>query len=136
MRRLLAPLPATYSLAQLRQAAAARFSALIDFNTVDVNGSPNAAVYLPDGDATDPAAWQASVAAHTPTHPTPEERAAGEAGNEVTVRDQASAALATNATFLGIASPTNAQTAAQVKALTRQVDGLIRLAVGRFDGTD
>jgi hypothetical protein len=41
-------------------------------------------------------------------------------------------ALAANKTFLAIASPTNAQTLAQVKALTRQVSALIRKAAGDY----
>lgn len=43
---------------------------------------------------------------------------------------RARTALTTNATFLAIASPTTAQVAAQVKALTRQIDALTRLAIG------
>lgn len=45
-------------------------------------------------------------------------------------------ALAGNKTFLDIASPNNAQVIAQVKALTRQVNGVIRLLTGRFEGTE
>lgn len=59
-----------------------------------------------------------------------------EAANEQTIRDKAATALNTNTTFLGIASPTNAQNAAQVKALTRQMNGLIRLTIRRLDGTE
>lgn len=62
--------------------------------------------------------------------------AAVAATNEQTLRNQAMQARATNDTFLGIASPTNAQIAAQVKALTRQNNGLIRLVLRRFDSTD
>ena len=39
----------------------------------------------------------------------------------------AKAALNTNATFLALASPTNAQVLAQVRSLTRQINALIRL---------
>lgn len=58
-----------------------------------------------------------------------------DAANQDTLRQQADQALANNATYLGITSPTNAQVVAQVRALTRQVDALIRLAVGDFSGS-
>jgi hypothetical protein len=53
--------------------------------------------------------------------------------NEATLRTRGKAALTTNATFLAITTPTTAQNAAQIKALTRQVDGLIRLIGGFLD---
>lgn len=70
--------------------------------------------------------------------------------NETTIRDRATNALAANAadiatndTFLAIASPTNAQLAGQVKELTRQstlqareLNALVRLVLRRFEGTD
>lgn len=49
--------------------------------------------------------------------------------NTATLLAKAKAALTVNTTFLGIASPTNAQVIAQVKALTRQVNALIKLEV-------
>jgi hypothetical protein len=48
--------------------------------------------------------------------------------NEKALLDKAKAALTANATFLAIATPSNAQVSAQVKALTRQVNALIKLA--------
>ena len=69
---------------------------------------------------------------------------------ESSIRSQVDAALATNQTiitgadtYLANANPTNAQVAAQARALTQaakaaaqQRNKLIRLALGRFDGTD
>lgn len=49
------------------------------------------------------------------------------AANAQTLLQRAQQALANNATFLANASPTNAQIATQVKALTRQINGVIRL---------
>lgn len=56
--------------------------------------------------------------------------------NRDTIETQAAAALAANAAFIALASPSAAQNAAQIKALTRQVNKLIRLVLGRLDGTD
>lgn len=55
-----------------------------------------------------------------------------------TIEAQAVTALTTNRTFLALATPTNAQAVAQTKALTRQVNGIIRLLIDRSslaDGT-
>ena len=52
------------------------------------------------------------------------------ATNAESLRAKASAALTANATFLAIASPTNAQTLAQVQRLTRECTALIRLLIG------
>lgn len=56
--------------------------------------------------------------------------------NRQTIEDAAKQALATNRTYLGVNSSTAAQTTAQVKALTRQNNGLIRLLLGLLDATD
>lgn len=56
--------------------------------------------------------------------------------NGQALRSRASTALGDNRTFLNLASPTNAQTLAQVKALTKQMNGLIRLTLNKLDGTD
>jgi hypothetical protein len=55
--------------------------------------------------------------------------------NRTTIVEQATTALTDNATFIAIATPTTAQNAAQIKALTRQVNKLIRLAIGKLDAT-
>lgn len=67
-----------------------------------------------------------------------DERAAAAlaASNEQTLRTMAAQGLTDNKTFLALATPTNAQTLAQVKALTRQMNGLIRLAVRDLSNTD
>lgn len=56
--------------------------------------------------------------------------------NGDTLRQAARDALAANRAFLAVASPTNAQTLAQVRALTRQMNGLARLVINQLDGTD
>lgn len=55
--------------------------------------------------------------------------------NRADLEAKAGTALTTNATFLAIANPTTAQVTTQVKALTRQVDALIRLVTNRLDDT-
>lgn len=55
--------------------------------------------------------------------------------NRTTIEGQALTALADNTTFLAISVPTNAQTLAQVKALTRQTNKLIRLVINKPDAT-
>lgn len=56
--------------------------------------------------------------------------------NGTTIRTQAATALGTNTAFLTFGAPTNAQIVAQVRALTRQTNGLIRLAINALDATD
>lgn len=50
--------------------------------------------------------------------------------NAATLQARAAAALTANATFLAIASPTQAQTLAHVQRLTKENNALIRLALG------
>ena len=56
--------------------------------------------------------------------------------NRVAVKAAALAALADNRTFLALASPSQAQSLAQIKALSRQTNGVIRLLLNKLDGTD
>jgi hypothetical protein len=52
--------------------------------------------------------------------------------NEQTLRTKAQTALADNAAFLAIATPTAAQNAAQAKALTRQMNAVIRILLNQL----
>lgn len=55
--------------------------------------------------------------------------------NAATIRTGLVTAFQNNQTYLGLASPTNAQVVAQVKALTRQMDGIIRIVAGLLDSS-
>ena len=64
-------------------------------------------------------------------------RAESRNANEEILRTQAYTALQTNRDFLNIpGTPTQAQVLAQVRALTRQNNGVIRMLLGHLDGTD
>lgn len=56
--------------------------------------------------------------------------------NRRTVEGRARAALAANATYLALGSPTNAQNLAQIRLLTRECSALIRLMLNELDTTD
>lgn len=58
------------------------------------------------------------------------------AANRDDIMRKAQQALTVNDNYLGVASPTNAQVAAQVKTLTRECSGVIRLLLGALDTTD
>src|SRR5262249_1398306 len=55
--------------------------------------------------------------------------------NASNLRVKAQTALTSNVAYLAIPSPTQAQAIAQVAALTRQIDALIRLATGLLNDT-
>lgn len=59
-----------------------------------------------------------------------------EEANAATIRQQAAQAFLDNRAFLAITSPTNAQNAAQLKAITRQMNKAMRLVLGDLSGTD
>lgn len=61
-----------------------------------------------------------------------EERVTYANGNEDAIRKAARQALGINRTFLDLAAPTNAQTLAQVKHLTRVANGLLRIELADF----
>lgn len=69
-------------------------------------------------------------------HPAPIAVPSAEETNHRTLEQQAATAMETNRTFIALAPPTAAQVTAQVKALSRQNNGLIRIMLARFDGTD
>ena len=56
--------------------------------------------------------------------------------NERTITDRMDAALTQNKTYLGLATTTAAQDKAQIKALTKQVNGLLRLVGRKLDDVD
>lgn len=56
--------------------------------------------------------------------------------NGAALQAKAAQALTGNIAYLALSTPTAAQVAAQVQALTRQVDALIRLAANQLAATD
>lgn len=56
--------------------------------------------------------------------------------NDRAIRDQAAQAMVGNRAYVALAAPTAAQTTAQVKALSQQMNALIRLALGQLDATN
>ena len=72
-------------------------------------------------------ALAAAVAAHVPLP---------RASNRDALRQRAAAALDGNAAYLASASPTNAQVAAQVRLLTREATGIIRLLLDRVESIE
>lgn len=56
--------------------------------------------------------------------------------NRVAVMQAARDALQTDREFLALQSPSQAQSLAQIRALTRQNVGIIRLLLNQLDGTD
>lgn len=79
-------------------------------------------VYGPDG--FDPAKPNSNVI-DTADVPIPAEQE-----NADTLRARATAALAANANYLAIATPSNLQVAGQVRTLTKECNALIRLLLG------
>jgi uncharacterized protein involved in exopolysaccharide biosynthesis len=55
--------------------------------------------------------------------------------NLATLRTRVQTALTTNATYLALASPSTAQNTAQIQALTKECNGLIRLLLNQLDST-
>jgi hypothetical protein len=56
--------------------------------------------------------------------------------NAAALRAKAVAALGANANFLALSPPTTAQSVSQVRALTLQIDAVIRVVLGLVDTTD
>jgi uncharacterized protein YjdB len=59
-----------------------------------------------------------------------------ESANRDALFTAAANALATNRSFIANASPTNVQVVAQLKAMARQMNAIIRITLNQLDGTD
>lgn len=85
----------------------------------------------------DPATGEVVVTEHAPTSPAPvrvERRPLPPRdANAETLRTRLRQALAANATYLALGTPTNAQNLAQIRALTRECSALIRSALAELD---
>lgn len=109
----------------------------LDQLSSELGGGALTAVTAEDGTTVtshNPAVTKETLASAIAAHVAPDQTA--RSANKATIQSRAESALENNRTFLAITSPTNAQIVAQVKALTRQNNALIRLALGRFDAID
>lgn len=129
--RYLAPTGNTvYDLEKMRAVTLARFPQAQDVNVViNADGTESIAMYVAVAPpATTVAAWRADVLANAGTvNPRPD--------NLLAMQQKARAALTANVTYLANANPSNADNAAQIRALTRQVDVLIKLTLNLLDDT-
>ena len=98
-------------------------------------GDPAQPAFLTYDDALLPSGLLLDDGTFVPVDQVPDETPEGNANRE-SIKAQAKNALESNRDFLALQSPTNAQTLAQVKALTRQNIGVIRLLLNELDGTD
>lgn len=108
----------------------------------EIGGNPTLRVVGPEPDGTTTvradiaqATLDAKVASHV-ADGNVRPPVSAEVTNEQTIRDAARNALATNRAYAQRANPTAAQTTAQVKALSQQQNGIIRLLLGALDATD
>lgn len=77
--------------------------------------------------------WDSATAKTAERTMTTEEKTAADATEqERTSAERIHAALVGNKTFLAVSAPTNAQVVAQLRALTRQANALIRLQQREF----
>jgi hypothetical protein len=90
---------------------------------------------VPDSPPTTPAAVAAAAAPIVAAETAAAAAQATQNANAQTLLTKAANALANNATYLAIGSPTTAQAIAQVNALTLQIDALIRLAANQLSST-
>jgi hypothetical protein len=92
-------------------------------------------VVIPDSPPTNAAAVVSAAAPIQALEAAAAATAATQATNAQTLQQNTITALASNATYLALATPTTAQNTAQIKALTRQIDALIRLVANQLDST-
>jgi hypothetical protein len=78
---------------------------------------------------------QRTLTAQEATALAAQDAAATASANEALLRSRAQQAITNNTTYLGITTPSNAQVVAQVAALTRQNNAIIRLVIGQLDAT-
>jgi len=115
---------------------------MIDYTACILYLYPNA-VFSTEGLEYSGIHWDASNAQPMPTQetldaawPAAQAAAASQTSNAATLQQQAADALVSLRAYRDLASPTNAQTVAAVKLLCKVAIGLIRMRLGKFDGTD
>lgn len=133
----LSSLAATLLICLATDAAAARYAIVTTDGVVQTviehDGDP-AAITVPPGASavpvtvSDPAESGGTYAGGTFSPRPPR--------NEDVIGQRLDAALDANRAYLALASPTLGQTGAQIRALTQQLNGLLRLMRNRVDGVD
>lgn len=148
--RILAPMPANRSLAQLKTMTRLLFPTCLDVNVVTNNGNEDSlAVYITDP-IPDMTQWIANVAAHVPVHPTPEETDATTQTNKAsilvmlsnrldgidTLRGHMTTIQATSITTVPIAQTTIKQIASDFDATLLGLKQILRIMLDREDATN
>lgn len=147
--RTLATMPANRSLAQLKTMTRQMFPTCLDVNVVTNGGGDSLAVYITDP-IPDMTTWIANVAAHVPSHPTPEETDTTTQTNKAlilamlstrmdgidTLRGHMTTINSTNINTVAVAQTTIKQIANDFDSVLLGLKQVLRIMLDREDATN